>query len=92
MFTLAVEEKPKRENFYLLVLGGGVRVSPRKFLKNGCKWCIRSPFLPSSCRFFPKKLCVIFAFKSPIFYIRDVGKFLSSRSRGGGSGSPRENF
>ena len=33
--------------------GGGSGVSPRKFLKNGCKWCILSPFMPSSCRFFP---------------------------------------
>ena len=29
--------------------GGRVGVSPRKFLKNGCKWCILSPFSPSSC-------------------------------------------
>ena len=48
---------------------------PGKFLRNGRKWCILSPFLPSSCRFFPKRLCVIFAFKAPISDIRDAGEF-----------------
>ena len=51
-----------RENFRAV---WGARVSPRKFLKNGCKWCILSPFLPSSCRFFSPKN----DFKSPIIYV-----------------------
>ena len=84
----AVEEKPKRGFFYLLaVRGGGFGVSPRKFLKNGCKWCILSPFSPSSCRFPPKKLCVIFAFKAPISIMRDI--FFLSHGGGGGGGSSR---
>ena len=29
--------------------GGGIGTSPRKFLKNGCKWCLMSPFLPITC-------------------------------------------
>ena len=39
---------------------GGLGVSPRKYLKNECKLCILSPFLHSSCRFSPQKLCVFF--------------------------------
>ena len=57
IFTLAVEEKPNRGIFYFLAVGGGSGLSEKFFFKNGCKWCILSPFLPSSCRFHPQNVC-----------------------------------
>ena len=66
------------------------------------------PIFAELVSIFPTKSCVIFAFKSPIFYIQmyvmrenfhlscrgkdKEGNFLSSRSMGGGSVSPQENF
>ena len=50
---VAVEDhiKPKSGVFYPLAVGGGggVEVSPRKFLKNGCNWCVLRPFSPIAC-------------------------------------------
>ena len=85
-FHLSLEDhiKPKGEFFYPLPVGGGV--SPRKFLKNGCKWCILSPFLPIACWFLSPKLCVIFAVKVPISDIRDTGEVFPFLSHGKGGG------
>ena len=94
IFTLAVEEKPKRGRFYLLEVGGGSRSPRENILKNGCKWCIRSPFLPSSCRFFP----LLYTWCGKIFTLAVEEKpkkgifYLLAVVGGGGSGSPRENF
>ena len=52
--------------------GGGNQI----FLKNGCKWCILSPFVCEFVLISPPELCVIFAFKAPIFDIRDAVEFL----------------
>ena len=69
--------------FYLLAVGGGgVGVSPRKFLKNGCKWCILSPFLPSSYRFQPPKIVCNFCLQSS--NLHDAGHFFPF-AWGGGS-------
>ena len=92
------------ENFlHIKPRGGGVSthsgggVSPRIFLKNGCKWCIFCPFFAEFVLIFPKKICVIFAFKALIFDILDVGEFSPYKAKdgsfypltlGGGRGLP----
>ena len=78
VFTLAVEDhiKPKRGVFFIL-LQVGVRVAgvPREnFWKTDANGAILAQFF-LACWFFSKKFCVIFAFKAPIFDIRDVGEF-----------------
>ena len=90
IFTLAVENhiKPKRGDILSSRSKGGVGVSPREFLKNECKWCILSPFLPIACWFPPPKLCIILSFKALISDIRDAGEFFSFRM-GRGGGPPR---
>ena len=56
--------------------GGGSGASPGKIFEKWMQMVHPEPiFLPSSCRFSPKKLCVIFAFKALIFDICDVGEF-----------------
>ena len=56
--------------------GGEDRGLPEKFFEKWMQMVHSEPiFLPSSCRFFPPKLCVIFAFIAPIFDIRDAGEF-----------------
>ena len=40
------------ELFILSQYGGGVGVSPRKFLKNGCNWCVLSQFFAEFVLFF----------------------------------------
>ena len=78
--------------------GGGPGSSPGKILKNGCKRCIASPFLPSLCWFSPKNCVYFFHSKlrckwcGRIFtlavedHIKPKEGFLSSRSKGGGFG------
>ena len=48
-------------------VGGGP--PPGKFLKNGCKWCILSPFFAEFVSIFPQKIVC------NICDIRDVGEF-----------------
>ena len=110
IFNLAVEDhiQPKRGVFYALAVGGGVGVFPRKFLKNGCKWCILSPsfaefVLISSrkivCNFCPQSSDLRNTYCGRIFNLAvedhiqpKEGSFLCSRSRGGGSGLPEKFF
>ena len=54
---------------------GSRRHPPGKFLKNGCKWCILSPFFAEFVFIFSPKSVCNFAFKAPIFNIRIAGEF-----------------
>ena len=66
------------------------------FLKNGCKWCIMSPYFAEYVLIFPTKLCVILrdistlAVEDNIKPKRGVFDPLTLWLGGGGSGSPRE--
>ena len=87
--------------------GGGPGASPGKFLKNGCKWCILSPFFAEFVSNFSPKIVCNFCLQSSdlSIYVMRENFHLSCRrsyqakegeffifSQYGGSGSPRENF
>ena len=98
----------KEGSFLCSCSRGGVGVFPRKFLKNGCKWCILSPsfaefVLISSrkivCNFCPQSSDLRNTYCGRIFNLAvedhiqpKEGSFLCSRSRGGGSGLPEKIF
>ena len=45
--------------------------SPGTFLIIGCKWCILNPFFAEFVLISPPKFCVNFAFKAPIYVMRE---------------------
>ena len=77
--------------------------SPGTFLIIGCKCCILNTFFAEFVLISPPKFCVNFAFKAPIYVMREnfhlrfrgsnkaqEGIFVFSRRIVGGSGFPRE--
>ena len=69
--------------------GGGVRVSPRKFLKNGCKWGYMSPFCRLLVNIFSNfattpRIYVMREYYFSPFNTYTVENFLLLQKKGGG--------